>query len=209
MGCDIHMYVERKIRNQWYSADYFVPSVSYKPDQWGIVPKTKYQHVELYGGRNYALFATLANVRNYGNTAYISEPKGLPDDITDFVKEEWETWKFDGHSRSYLTLQELIDFHEAGHPLKCRGMLSPEQQKEFEEGILPDHWCQGTSQPGYEFREWEEKNDVLVPLIEKLKDRCNDLYMIYDFEWDSTNPDTRRSAYERAANIRIVFWFDN
>ena len=209
MGCDIHLYVERKHDGQWYSADYFVPSVSYVPDQWGQVPKQKYDRVEMYGKRNYALFATLANVRNYGNTAYISEPKGLPDDVTEFVKAEWEDWGFDAHSCSYLTLRELLDFHEAGHPLKRRGMLSPEQLKEFDQGILPTHWCQGSSTPGYEFREWEEENNVLVPLINKLKERCDDLNVIYDFAWDSTYQLMRHETYEKAKNIRIVFWFDN
>ena len=201
MGCDIHLYVEQKHYGKWHNADYFVPNVSRTGD--------RYQHVPMYDGRNYALFATLANVRNYGNTAYVSEPKGLPDDITDFVKSEWETWEFDGHSCSYLTLRELLDFHEAGHPLKRRGMLSPKQQKELDDGILPEHWCQGTNQIGYEFREWEEENDILLPLINKLKERCDDLNMIYDFAWDSNNVDMRRSAYEKAKDIRIVFWFDN
>lgn len=201
MGCDIHLYVERKHYGKWYNADYFVPSVSRTGDQ--------YQHVPMYDGRNYALFATLANVRNYGNTAYVSDPKGLPDDTTDFVKSEWESWEFDGHSCSYLTLRELLDFHEAGHPLKRRGMLSPKQQKELDDGILPEHWCQDTNQIGYEFREWEEENYVLLPLIDKLKERCDELNMIYDFAWSSNNSDMRNSAYEKAKDIRIVFWFDN
>ena len=209
MGCDIHMYVERKVGGKWWNADYFVPNPSWKPDEWGRAPIPKYHHVKIYGNRNYALFATLANVRNYGNTDYISEPKGLPDDVTEFVKSEWETWEFDGHSCSWLTLRELIDFHEARHPLKRRGMLSPEQQAELDDGILPDHWCQGCNQAGYEFREWEEDNDVLVPLINKLKERCDDLNMIYDFAWDSSNEAMRGSAYRKAADIRIVFWFDN
>lgn len=88
-------------------------------------------------------------------------------------------------------------------------MLSLEQQADLDDGILPDHWCQGCNQAGYEFREWEDENNVLVPLIDELKKRCNDLYMIYDFAWDSTNEAARRSAYRKAADIRIVFWFDN
>lgn len=209
MGCDIHMYVERKVNGKWCNADYFVSNPDWEPDEWGRAPKEKFYHVPLYDGRNYALFATLANVRNYGNTDYISEPKDLPDDASEFVKSEWETWEFDGHSASWLTLQELLKFHEERHPLKRRGMLSPEQQEALDDGILPEHWCQGTNQSGYEFREWEEDNDILVPLINELKKRCNDLYMIYDFAWDSSNEVMRNSAYRKAADIRIVFWFDN
>lgn len=202
MGCDIHMYVERKIKNSWFSCDYFVPSVQYRGS-------SEYNNIPIYDGRNYALFATLANVRNYGHTAYISEPKGIPEDACNYIKEEYEDWIWDAHSASYLTLQELIDFHEAGHPLKRRGMLSPEQQKELDSGILPEHWCQGCNISGYEVREWEEESNILVPLINRLKDRMNELNMTYDFYWDSENEESRKKAYEAAANIRIVFWFDN
>ena len=197
MGCDIHIYVERKKNDKWYNCDYFIPSI-----------KGGYERIETCGDRNYALFATLADVRNYGNTKYICEPKGFPDDASDYVKDEYGTWFFDGHSCSYLTLQELIDFHNQGHPLKRRGMLSPEQRVEFYEGKIPDHWCQGTNKPDYEFVEWEEPNTVLVPLIEDLKRRADQLGIIYDFMWDG-RPESQQEAYEKSANIRIVFWFDN
>ena len=107
-----------------------------------------------------------------------------------------------------MTLQELIDFHNQDHPLKRRGMLSPEQRVEFYEGKLHDHWCQGTNKPGYEFVEWEEPNTVLIPLIEDLKRRADQLHMIYDFMWDG-RPESQQEAYKKSANIRIVFWFDN
>lgn len=206
MGCDIHMYVERKTNNGWFNCDYFVPNINYRK---GMCEEAKWAQVPIYDDRSYSLFATLANVRNYGHTEYISEPKGIPDDACEYIREEYDAWYFDAHSASYLTLQELIDFHEAGHPLKHRGMLSPEQLKEFDEGILPNHWCRGCNVPGYEFREWEEENDILVPLINKLKDRADELNMIYRFCWDADNEDSRRKAYETAADIRIVFWFDN
>lgn len=208
MGCDIHMYVERKYEDKWYNCDYFTPSISWKeadgPDD------SKYTRVPMYEHRNYALFATLADVRNYGDTDYICEPKGFPDDASEYVNAEYEDWYGDAHSCSYLTLQELLDFQKEKHPLKRRGMISPEAQKDLDlYGILPDTWCQGTSNPGFEFREWEEDVDILEPIIHELKKRADELYMIYKWAWDSTDEDTRESAYKAAADIRIVFWFDN
>ena len=203
MGCDIHIYVERKIGNKWYDCDYFVPNVN-------SIYNSDFVRVELFGDRNYSLFATLANVRNYGNTEYISEPKGLPNDVSDYVDSEYDSWFCDAHSASHLTLQELIDFQREKHPLKHRGMLSPTQQEQFDHyGILPDHWCQGTNQSGFEFREWEEDIDVLEPIIDGLKRLADQLNIIYSWGWDSENTDIRESAYRAAANIRIVFWFDN
>lgn len=60
MGCDIHLHQEVKIGGEWHH--YREQSVS----------------------RNYALFAKMAGVRNYGLTVTpIDEPRGIPDDATD------------------------------------------------------------------------------------------------------------------------------
>lgn len=62
MGCDIHLYVERKnpVSGQWE----FVPAEGHAPqDEWD----KKNNRWDWYGGRNYDLFAILADVRNgYG-----------------------------------------------------------------------------------------------------------------------------------------------
>jgi hypothetical protein len=152
------------------------------------------------------MFSILANVRNYGETEYIDEPRGLPEDVTEMVKEDAENWGIDGHSHSYLTLKELIDFQNKQTPLRHRGMISPEQQKDLDEkGLVPDSWCQGTNIPGYAFREWETKNEVLLPMIEALKTRADELCFIYRFFWDRNYEE----CYQKAENIRILFWFDN
>jgi hypothetical protein len=206
MGCDIHIHVEYK-RNiggveKWLCGDYFKINPyngydEYEPD---------YNLVGLCDNRNYSRFAILANIRNYGNNPYIDEPRGLPDDVTAEVKEDSENWGIDGHSHSYFTLRELIDYQENIEPLKHRGMISPDAQKALDEdGILPDSWCQWTNQAGWAFREWEEENTVLVPLIEAIKQRADELHVIYDWLWECIP----QEAYEKADNIRIVFWFDN
>lgn len=108
MGCDIHMYVEYKINSKdnstWRCGDYFKVY-----DPLSEIPTMK--RIELYGDRNYSLFAVLADVRNYDLVEYIAEPKGLPDDATEYVKQEYSNWGSDAHSCSYFTLQELIDYH--------------------------------------------------------------------------------------------------
>ena len=63
-----------------------------------------------------------------------------------------------------------------------------------------------TNMEGWERREWKMPNTVLIPLIENLKRRTNELCVIYDFEWDDNNSG---KGYEKADDIRIVFWFDN
>ena len=205
MGCDIHIHVEykRSINGEktWVCGDYLYVN-PYKGDAY----EPDYCIVDFCGNRNYARFATLANVRNYGDTPYIDTPRGLPDDVTAEVERCSEEWGIDGHSHSYFTLKELIDYQKNIPPLRQKGMIGPDAIEALDKyGILPDTWCQGTTMPGWDFRSWKVENQTLVPLIDALKKRADELYVIYDFLWES---DPLR-AYELSDNIRIVFWFDN
>lgn len=216
MGCDIHNHVEYrkdvycgkdkngkpKRKTKWFCGDYFKINPFY-----GIIEgEKKYNLVRFCEDRYYSLFATLANVRNYTDTPYIAEPRGLPFDVTKEVKKESDDWGDDGHSHSYFTLKELIEYQSKIGPLKHRGMISPEAQKELDEnGKLPTEWWQWTSLKGWDYREWEEENTVLVPLIEALKARADDLFLITEWEWEKAP----EKALEKADNIRLVFWFDN
>ena len=90
MGCDIHSFAERRNKqtNKW-------EKVGENPFDW----------------RSYSMFAFLAGVRNYDHCEPLSEPKGLPNDISDEVKEEYgdgDGWYY--HSASFLTAKELLDF---------------------------------------------------------------------------------------------------
>lgn len=167
MGCDIHMYVEYKNKRggdgSWLCGDYFQVDDP-------LCESPVYNRIELYGDRNYALFAVLANVRN-GGYDYIELPRGLPADATEYVEQEYERWRGDAHSCSYFTLRELIEYHDEYKPL---------------------------SDYGY---------DILGPVISRLKQRADDLSLIWDFEWGDSW--SRASVYKKAEDIRIIFWFDN
>lgn len=63
----------------------------------------------LYRGSNYHLFSILADVRSYGQSNAIEEPRGVPDDASDAYLYIVEQWKGDGHSHSYFTLTELLE----------------------------------------------------------------------------------------------------
>lgn len=168
MGCDIHMYVEYKPRashdSDWRNGDYFLLD-----DPLSFT--SKINHVALYGERNYPLFAILADVRNYNYLDPIDIPRGLPSDVTDYVKHEYDAWGIDAHSCSYFTLKELIEHHDEECPRDPFG------------------------------------RDILEPLLKELMRRADELHLIWDFEWN--NQSTRDAVLDKAAYIRIVFWFDN
>jgi hypothetical protein len=198
MGCDIHMYVEykKKSTNKWESGDFYRVN-PYKEFEG----EPEYSVIELHGNRNYGLFSTLAGVRDYSDKVEpVTEPKGFPDDACDFVKVEYKGWGSDAHTPSWLTLKEIRDYQAKDPQMFWSGLLSPTQLEVFDErGIRPEHWCQGTSQEGYERRDWSTPNEYCVPLIDKLQARA--LHLL-QYDWQEYNQ-------ENDDNIRIVFWFDN
>lgn len=79
-----------------------------------------------YDRRCYTLFGILAGVRDK-MVDPIDYPRDIPDDTTDEIRDNYESWGFDAHSATYYYLYELLDS-------KYRKM-SVEQLRE--EGIDP------------------------------------------------------------------------
>lgn len=92
MGCDIHLHSEVKRNGKWR------------------------HHSEAKIERNYALFAKMANVRNWAGAnpqiVPISQPKGLPEDVTELTKLHSEKCGIDGHSHSWLNAREISELHK-------------------------------------------------------------------------------------------------
>lgn len=101
MGCDIHCFVEKRNNknNQWelFNEKIFT--------QWRDEKCSK-----PFSDRNYAVFATLAGVRNiYGMTPIVPS-RGVPDDMSEQVKKELDLRRYDAHSGNWIYLKELLDF---------------------------------------------------------------------------------------------------
>lgn len=203
MGCDIHVCCERKnYEEKWINCDHFKFNPYFNSDDEEI---DKWEVVPIFNDRNYALFATLADVRNYGYIKPISEPRGLPDDIHYITKEQADSYGVYGHSHSYYTLKELMDYMSQAPTITYSGMISKDQAKDLDEyNIYPDSWCQWTNMEGYVKRNWTIPDDNVPTLIEAMKKRCAEEN--YIFEWQK---DYEERIKKEADNFRIVFWFDN
>lgn len=164
MGTDIHIVAEYFKDNRWHLADILLPE-----------------------DRNYCAFAVLADVRNgYGFAGFdsgdpvipISEPRGLPNDISQELRAnldgEKDEWLYLGnHSFSWVTLKELLDY-DLDAPATVRGMVPSEAAKRFKEfGEIPTSWSNWTSKPNFERIEWQEpirQRAWLIPmLIDEIK----------------------------------------
>lgn len=107
MGCDIHSFAERRNKqtNKWEKVE-----DAFSLDKYDKERLKKDKGGSPFDWRNYSMFAFLADVRNYDHCEPLSEPRGIPDDISDEVKQEYEYWEYDAHSASFLTAKELLDF---------------------------------------------------------------------------------------------------
>lgn len=185
MGCDIHLFVEKKNNNKWEAVKGKNPYFGC----WANEPEECYKDW-FYNSRNYSLFSVLADVRNNYNIKPIATPKGLPIDVSDIVRKESDEWDGDGHSHSWLTLKELLDY-DINQTITAKGMISPAQYSSLQQGINPSSWCGWTSQEDYISAKWEEKLNDFV-----------------GFFWTENIPQLQ-ALTNNPEDIRIVFWFDN
>lgn len=199
MGCDIHIRTElqRTIdgKKVWTDIDTYVrnPYARNFKDQFDLLP--------IYDGRNYNLFAALADVRNSGFITPISQPKGLPDDTNQYIAHDAEKWGLDGHSFSYLTLKELLEHRKDYAVITQQGLISKEAAEALDlHGVLPESWCQGTSDKTYVLRSWKREVDLLSVIIDPIVQRVRNM----DYAWY-----TDEELLKNADKVRIVFWFDN
>jgi hypothetical protein len=196
MGCDIHIHAEVKRGEAWekvgaiFKNDYYDPERPSKTDSDGYTWNPKYTD-EPYDGRNYRLFAILADVRNYDGWKPISSPRGLPEDVSPGIKEKSDGWDCDGHSHTFFTLKELLDFNWDKVVGKTTRMVSEATHKKYlETGGLPDSWCKSTNAPGWRELSWETT----------YKDCAGGCFLgMLDY----------LSKIGAPEDIRLVFWFDN
>lgn len=115
MGTDIHVCVEVREWGQWRAVT--------EPNAWYDEEANDEAEHSLTGwlwsDRCYDLFAVLASVRNrFGfagsdrgeRVVPISEPRGLPYDVSGRISEESNRLGDDVHSRSWVTLRELLGY---------------------------------------------------------------------------------------------------
>ena len=162
MGADIHFYVEKKQADgTWAAQAEEVPNTYYKPET-APAPGERDEDGERavdvisdwYSGRNYSLFAILADVRNgYGFAGVdtgdpvvpIDAPRGLPDDVSRTIHQQSEYWGVDGHSHSHFTVRELIDADWQQQIVK-RGWVGPEEFYRWDKfKSSPKSWSGGIS----------------------------------------------------------------
>lgn len=189
MGCDIHLYKEKKINGVWVTAD------SRWVDEYDEgVKDVPYQ--DRFTNRDYNLFGAIAGVRHKYD--FSLKPRGLPFNACDEVKTVSDQWGRDGHSHSHLTLSELKDLwlFLSDKTLPISGMKHKDELAEFRKELekeYPDYnklypYCQGTNHRDYEDFKFDLQCTFILDGIKQIIEL-----------FDGVDGDDHR----------VVFWFDN
>ncbi len=180
MGCDIHLFVEVYRKRRW--------TVIGNPQQ--LNESENYENW-LWSGRNYRLFAILADVRNYDGFEPIDYPRGLPKDVSPQIKRLAKGLAEDCHSHSWLNLKEFLDFDWDKSAGITTRYVSPEAAKLYAEtGEKPTSSCLFTSDESWVSLSWElSYRQCCAGFLDEV---LPELHVLGE-------PD----------QVRIVFWFDN
>ena len=118
MGCDIHLYAEKKAADGKWE---FLPGL---PNPYCPKHKNYHQPIEVvccedalpgddmgcwYSGRNYALFGRLVGIRINHAHGPIAQPRGFPSDASVEVRNEYMGWRSDAHTPSWLLVSEVME----------------------------------------------------------------------------------------------------
>lgn len=240
MGTDIHFYVEKQVyreqKSVWTSADQWKPN-EYAGEE-GEPPLAFDYKSSFYSGRNYNLFAILANVRNGHGFAgcdtgngfvSIGEPRGLPADVSEQTKAESDSMGIDGHSHSWFTVAELLAY-DWTQVTKLRGYVTAAEYYQWNRwrrgaGDGPEGYCGGVSGGDVEKVSEDELRRRIEELTggdwrqqeAKVKEAMPNVYC--RVEWEQPYYKVARDFLAetmprlwrlgRPDDVRIVFFFDN
>jgi hypothetical protein len=237
MGCDIHLFVEKKgPLGDWQLVDRLVTHDA----------GTEYAHIDIegrgfYDGRNYRLFSILADVRNGRGFAGVktgegfvplAAPRGVPTDASAGYLKMVEQWDGDGHSHSYHTLRDLLEY-DWTQTTQLQGWCSLESWVGWmgwrrARGMGPEEYAGGVGGPNVRHIEAEEM-DALCKQLWKVEhsdrkaflETHQSTYALAKWEtayhdaaaefWSETIPRLLGVAGSLSAvdDVRIVFFFDN
>jgi len=233
MGCDIHFYTEVKQPDGSWVLHGSVSNEGDSEGEWLSAD-------ELYDGRNYNLFAILANVRNGRGFAGIktgegfnpiSEPRGIPEDVSAEVAKIIEQWDCDGHSHSHHTLRQLLEF-DWTQVTSLQGWVDASEWCDWSRynrkgGYGPKSYSGGVSGPNITHLSAEQMDKLFEHAPKEYHARNewaksqNGVYAQAQWEvpyyrvdssfWSETIPQLLKLAggVNGVENVRIVFFFDN
>lgn len=244
MGCDIHMIAEAKRtfseKTEWDTIGRMFKDPYWKEDQLSTISQyddedgeyewNERYTTEPYSGRNYNLFAILADVRNGRGFAGIktgqgfnpiAEPKGIPDDASFYTKKFLNSYGADGHSHSYFTLKELKEYDWA-QVTNLYGVVDAKGYQEFKINGKPSYWSGEVWGGGVSKVSNQEMDNLIKNDPDIVNAKWPNTRYHTSVEWSITYAESVGSfltetipnlekllAFDNVEDVRILFFFDN
>jgi hypothetical protein len=200
VGTDIHIFSEVREKGIWKIAEPLMKNPFWCEDYKESIPE--WQPTSLNDSRRYELFAILANVRNPIRSVipfdYISEPRGLPPNVSKEIRDYYARFGNEAYSASWLLLADMAAFGWHGKEIMRRGIVHPAVAHLFPPG-----------RRGFPFADWpkgvgfaaDSGNGVEVKWVETYAEAAG-----REFMEDSMS---KLRSYGRPQDVRVVFWFDS
>ena len=172
MGVDIHVHVE----------SYNKEIAKWEEEAWWDAKDNKQP---VYDGRNYGLFGILAGVCSTSGS--LVSPRGLPDDLSDEVKEEWG----DGKYWFSPTWYDYCELEAYVYALSSSAIIIRK--------LLRD----------YAYKDYVNINFCGVDLTDNIRYSLRQIDALEDF-MDCINhtPICGREEFINPGDVRIIMWFD-
>jgi len=236
LGCDIHLYVEKRVEGKWIAADKWIEENEGTDEEPDVRLTVPYDN-RVYSGRCYDLFSILADVRNgYGFAGIktgagfnpICPPKGLPDDVSPEVKQWSDHWDSDGHSHSWHTVADLLAYDWTQTTTKTGSVdLSNFENWDRwrrEKDEAPMEYCGSVSGLLVKYLEIDQMQELAKQLRELSRLEQQSFVKKHEHTycevqwttayhkscphfWSEAMP--RLLRFGKPEDVRIVFWFDN
>jgi hypothetical protein len=160
----------------------------------------------------------------------ISDPRGLPENVSDEVKKYAEQWGCDGHSHSFLSLGDLLEY-DWTQTVKNRGVVSAVEYFRWtlwdrRNGDGPESHSGGVFGPNVTLITEEEMQDVIDKARQafgsrqEIEENLKEMSFYCQVEWEqpyyklashffsTVIPELLKLSQEHD-DVRLVFWFDN
>lgn len=163
MGADIHLFLERKMKSgNWACVTNFDAFLHGEGlDGRGATGSDLWFKL---GQRDYTLFGALASVRGDG-----LEPRGLPDDLSEIVQDEADSWVHDAHSHSWMYADEFADIYN-------KIATDPDDEEPL------DRYHQLILKEGKDYAVWDFVNLMCSPMCINDEDKPQDFRFVFWFD---------------------------
>ena len=190
MGCDIHPHIE----------------IEHPVD-----PEKDYHYTGYFGKlnleRDYYMFSLMADVRNDGTVPVIIPPRGIPDDMSTYVRSEYCMFVVDSPTDEpgYCTVEDAQKYVDSHGSRIFESYLGPVTRS-----IVAKHdYVENPDWHSASYLYANEFGEIMQKFYRDAKSQGHPDLKLPDYNAALAAMIALDAAAKRGGRARLVFWFDN